>query len=192
MNHQKSQYERSDSMRKWQKILCIIAIIATTIAATHTLKNDCCLCDSFRYHAPCLIDLDEGKILELDLYFPHETKVAELADEQPEMGTFSFVRLGNITGTKLTDSKIIEFGVPIADKTYNPALCKDCKKLLQAGYKGRYVLADLYDMEIKGLIPIAPNTTIDLRCYEITMVENTEKNEIAVTIQGTLNTNNAD
>ena len=106
MNYQKSQYERSDSMRKWQKILCIIAIIATTIAATHSLKKDCCLCDSFRYHAPCLIDLDEGKILELDLYFPHETKVAELADEQPEMGTFSFVRLGNITGTKLTDSKI--------------------------------------------------------------------------------------
>lgn len=47
MNYQKSQYERSDSMRKWQKILCIIAIIATTIAATHSLKNDCCLCDVF-------------------------------------------------------------------------------------------------------------------------------------------------
>ena len=180
-------------MRRWLKYVCPIVIaIAALIFFFFRNQKECSVCNSFRYHAPCLIDLDEGKILELDLSFPHETKVAELADEQPEMGTFSFVRLGNITGTKLTDSKIIEFGVPIADKTYNPALCKDCKKLLQAGYKGRYVLADLYDMEIKGLIPIAPNTTIDLRCYEITMVENTEKNEIAVTIQGTLNTNNAD
>ena len=89
-------------------------------------------------------------MIELDLYFPHETKVAELAEVQEDMSsTFSFVRLGNITGTKLTGSKVIEFGVPIADKTNNPALCKDCRELLQAGYKGRYVLADLYDMEIK-------------------------------------------
>ena len=182
-------------MNRWLKYFCaavVIVAILFTMPFFFQEQKDCCLCNSFRYHAPCLIDLETGDLIELDLYFPHETKVAELADEQPEMGTFSFVRLGNITGTKLTDSKIIEFGVPIADKTYNPALCKDCKKLLQAGYKGRYVLADLYDMEIKGLIPIAPNTTIDLRCYEITMVENTEKNEIAVTIQGTLNTNNAD
>ena len=182
-------------MKRWQKALVVILIvgIASSAALLFTQEEkDCCLCDSFRYHAPCLIDLETGDLIELDLYFPHETKVGELAEIQPDMSTFSFVHLGNITGTKLTDSKVIEFGVPIADKTNNPALCKDCRELLQAGYKGRYVLADLYDMEIKGLIPIAPNTTIDLRCYEITMVENTEKNEIAVTIQGTLNTNNAD
>ena len=182
-------------MKKWIIVLCAVfavALVFISIVSPNQEQKDCCLCDSFRYHAPCLIDLETGDLIELDLYFPHETKVAELADEQPEMGTFSFVRLGNITGTKLTDSKVIEFGVPIADKTSNQALCKDCRELLQAGYKGRYILADLYDMEIKGLIPIAPNTTIDLRCYEITMVENTEKNEIAVTIQGTLNTNNAD
>lgn len=139
-----------------------------------------------------MIDLEKGDLIELDLYFPHETKVAELAEVQPNMSTFSFVHLGNITGTKLTDSKVIEFGVPIADKTYNPALCKDCRELLQAEYKGRYVLADLYDMEIKELIPIVANTSIDLRCYEITMAENTEMNEINVTIQGTLDIDSKD
>ena len=44
--------------------------------------------------------------------------------------------------------------------------------------------------EIKELIPIVANTSIDLRCYEITMVENREKNEINVTIQGTLDISN--
>ena len=183
-------------MKKWIIVLCAVfavALVFTSIVFPNQEQKDCCLCDSFRFHAPCLIDLETGDLIELDLYFPHETKVAELAEVQEDMSsTFSFVRLGNITGTKLTGSKVIEFGVPIADKTYNPALCKDCRELLQAGYKGRYVLADLYDMEIKELIPIVANTSIDLRCYEITMVENTEKNEINVTIQGTLDINSKD
>ena len=180
-------------MKKWMIVLCAVfavALVFISIASPNQEQKDCCLCDSFRYHAPCLIDLETGDLIELDLYFPHETKVAELAEVQPGMSTFSFVHLGNITGTKLTDSKVIEFGVPIADKTNNPALCKDCRELLQAGYKGRYVLADLYDMEIKELIPIVANTSIDFRCYEITMAENTEKNEINVTIQGRLDISN--
>lgn len=180
-------------MKKWMIVLCAVfavALVFISIASPNQEQKDCCLCDSFRYHAPCLIDLETGDLIELDLYFPHETKVAELAEVQPDISTFSFVHLGNITGTKLTDSKVIEFGVPIADKTNNPALCKDCRELLQAGYKGRYVLADLYDMEIKELIPIVANTSIDFRCYEITMAENTEKNEINVTIQGRLDISN--
>ena len=180
-------------MKKWMMVLCAVfavALVFISIASPNQEQKDCCLCDSFRFHAPCLIDLETGDLIELDLYFPHETKVAELAELQPDISTFSFVHLGNITGTKLTDSKVIEFGVPVADKTNNPALCKGCRELLQAGYKGRYVLADLYDMEIKELIPIVVNTSIDLRCYEITMAENTEKNEINVTIQGTLDISN--
>jgi len=179
----------------WQKAFCIVLIVsiaATAILLSTQAKKECCLCSSFQYHAPCLIDLETGKMIELDLYFPHETLVAELADPQPEMGTFSFVSIGNVSGTKLTDSKVIELSVPLADKTSNPALCKGCRRLLPSGYSGRYILADLYDKEIKELIPIVANTSIDLRCYEITMVENTEKNEINVTIQGTLDINSKD
>ena len=77
-------------MRRWLKYVCPIVIaIAALIFFFFRNQKECSVCNSFRYHAPCLIDLDEGKILELDLYFPHETKVAELADEQPEMGTWT-------------------------------------------------------------------------------------------------------
>lgn len=175
-------------MKMWQKILsmvlaiCVIALIGCAAQE----QKDCCLCDNLRYHAPCLIDLETGEMIELDLYFPHETKVAELAEEQPEMDTFSFVKLGNVTGTKLTDSKIIEIDVPNSDKTSDPALCKDCKALLQGGYQGRYVLADLYDKENKMLIPIVDGTEMDLRCYKITMGKNEEKDGIHVVVQGTL------
>lgn len=175
-------------MKMLQKILSValvIGIMALSGCAAQEQK-DCCLCDSFRYHAPCLIDLETGEMIELDLYFPHETKVAELADPQPDMSTFSFVRLGNVLGTKMTGNAIIEVDVPNADKISSPALCKECRALLQKGYKGRYVLADLYDKESKKLIPICGGVEKVLRCYEITMIQNEEKDGIHVVVQGTL------
>ena len=181
-------------MKKWIIVLCAVfavALVFISIVSPNQEQKDCCLCDSFRYHAPCLIDLETGDLIELDLYFPHETKVAELADKQPDMGTFSFVRMGNILGTKLTDSKIVEFSVPLSDKTYSPALCKSCRESLHAGYRGRYVLADLYDMNTKAIIPIIPSSEIlEIRCYQISMTPHEEKEEITVTIQGVLDTDN--
>ena len=183
---------KGSSLKMWQKILSVALAISVValVGCTSQDQKDCCLCDSFRYHAPCLIDLETGDMIELDLYFPHETNVAELADPQPKMSTFSFVKLGNVFGTKLTDSKIIEIEVPCADTTRNPALCKDCRELLQGEYTGRYVLADLYDMEEKTLIPIEDNKEMVLRCYEIIMNQNKEKDRIIVTIQGILGKSN--
>lgn len=181
-------------MNRWLKYFCaavVIVAILFTMPFFFQEQKDCCLCNSFRYHAPCLIDLETGDLIELDLYFPHETKVAELADKQPDMGTFSFVRMGNILGTKLTDSKIVEFSVPLSDKTYSPALCKSCRESLHAGYRGRYVLTDLYDMNTKAIIPIIPSSEIlEIRCYQISMTPHEEKEEITVTIQGVLDTDN--
>ena len=175
-------------MKMWLKILSVVllvVIVATAILLFTKEEKECCLCNSFRYHAPCLIDLETGEMIELDLYFPHETLVAELADPQPEMGTFSFVKLGNVSGTKLTDSKTIEIHIP-NDKTYNPALCSDCRKQLPFGHTSRYIFADLYSKEEKILMPIKADTTVSLRCYDITTENNTEKGGISVVIQGTL------
>lgn len=176
-------------IKRLQKIVSIAlaaVIVLTAILLLNREEKDCCLCDSLRYHAPCLIDLETGDMIELDLYLPHETKVAQLAEEQPEAGGFSFIHFGNVSGTKRTDDKTIELELPAADKTLEPALCKKCRELLQADYVGRYVLADLYDTETKTLIPIADGTHMELRCYEITMTRNAETDGIAVTVQGTL------
>ena len=176
-------------MKMWLKILSVVLVVvvaATAILLFTKEEKVCCLCSSFRYHAPCLIDLETGDLIELDLYFPHETLVAELADPQPEMGTFSFVRIGNVSGTKLTDSKKIEIHIP-DDKTYNPALCSNCRKQLPFGYASRYIFADLYGKEEKVLMPIKADTTFSLRCYDITTERNTEKGGISMLIQGTLN-----
>lgn len=103
------------ALKMWLKIISAALVVVLVIGIFWYFSQEqkaCCLCSSFRFHAPCLVDLETGEMIELDLYFPHPTKVAELADPQPEMGTFSFVGLGDVKGTKLTDSKTIELDIP--------------------------------------------------------------------------------
>ncbi len=173
-------------MKMWQKILSTVSVVILIVAVvsyfTHEEKA-CCLCNSARYHAPCLIDLETGKMIELNLYFPHPALVAELADEQPKMSTFSFIGLGNVTGTKLTGSKTIEIDVPL-EKAVDPALCKTCRKQLSSASVTRYVLADLYDIENKRLIPIQEDLSMTLRCYKITAPKDAD--HLKVMIQGIL------
>lgn len=174
------------SLKMWQRILsCLLVLsMAALIGCSPQNPKECCICNSFRYHAPCLVDLEAGEMIELALYEPHATKVGELAEDQPEIDTFSFVRLGNVTGTKLTGSRTIEIKVPTADQVNAPALCEKCRKMLNGDYTGRYVLADLYDNGSKLLYPMQNGTNIVLRCYEITM--NEQNQEIIVTVQGIL------
>lgn len=174
-------------MKTWQKILSTF-LAAAMLALGGCAKQEqkaCCLCSSFRYHAPCLIDLKTGEMIELALYLPHHTVVAELAEEQPEQGTFSFIRIGNVPGTTLSDSKTIELHIP-DEIVYAPALCPDCKKQLPLGHRNRYILADLYSKEEKVLIPIKADVAFSLRCYAVTTEKSTEKGGISVTVQGTL------
>lgn len=180
--------KRELSLKIWQKLFSLLLVLTTItfMGCTTKEQKECCLCISFRYHAPCLIDLETGDLIELDLYMPHPTLVAELLEPQQKMETFSFVKLGNVVGTKLTDSKIIEFEVPISDKTTNPALCKDCKSALQEEYKGRYVLADLYNVENKLLFSIIDGMELTMRCYNISANRSEDKTAILVTIQGVL------
>ena len=83
-----------------------------------------------------------------------------------------------ITGTKQTAPSVIKLKSPSADKVNAPALCRRCRKMLQQGYNGRYVLAD---MNGKILIPFIASTEVAIEGYEITMV--LRDGEIIVTIQ---------
>ena len=167
-------------------LIALIIVASVIVLSLYPSKQDCCLCDSFRYHAPCLIDLETGDILELALYDPHAIKTAELAENQTQVDTFSFIKFGDIAGTKLTGNRTIEIKVPTSDDARSVVLCKSCRKRLPNDYSGRYILADLYAAEYKELIPIVDSVETQLRCYTILMEENLEKEIIVVTIQGTL------
>ena len=137
------------------------------------------LCEAFRYHGPCLLDLEEGKLIELEIYFPHETLVAELADPQPERGIMSLYRIGEASGYFDSYTERVEMNIP-QEKTYNPALCKECRRLLNNN--DRYVVCDLY--KEKSIIPITDNMEIELRCYSI--LASQEEKGIKLIVQGNL------
>lgn len=175
-------------MKMWQKRISLILAVIVVVVAVLFLKlgnKECCLCSSFRYHAPCLIDLKTGELIELRLYEDHPTLVAELSEKQSHNGTFSFVRLNGVSGTKQTGPERVDLLVT-TEAILFPALCKDCRQQLPAGSVNRFALADLHGMEEKHLIPIVADTALSLRCYDITMEADAEKDSIAVIIQGTL------
>ena len=175
-------------MKMWQKRISLILAVVVVVVASLFLaleSKECCLCSSFRYHAPCLVDLKTGEMIELRLYEDHPTLVAELSEEQSHNGTFSFIRLNGVSGTKQTGPEKVDLFVP-TEAVLFPALCNKCKQQLPFGLASRYVLADLHGMEDKYLIPIVADTVLSLRCYDISMEADTEKGGIAVVILGTL------
>ena len=163
-------------------ILTVAVLVAVIVLAVGVLvfppARSCSLCKAASYDSPCFIDLKTGDVLELSLDGPSETGAVGNTSVQSTVETFSFIRFGRITGTKQTAPSVIKLKIPSADKVNAPALCRRCRKMLQQGYDGRYVLAD---MNGKILIPFIASTEVAIEGYEITMV--LRDGEIIVTIQ---------
>ena len=173
-------------MKKAAKITAAIIAIAIVIgiAISNIEPAQCPLCEFIKSHAPCIVNMQTGEIQELDLYFPHETLVGEIAEEQ-DSSIFSFVSAAGAKGTKITSPYIIELDVPIIREPVSKRhFCRECRKLLGNQDFG-YVLADLYARGEPVIIPITDGMSVDLRCYEITAVRNAEVNIYELTIKGT-------
>lgn len=83
-------------------LLCIALFIILMIYTSGPASEPerCALCDDLARHAPCIINLNTGEKVELNVYEPHPFLVGEIADEQPG-GYFSFVRGAGVEGYKL-------------------------------------------------------------------------------------------
>lgn len=167
-------------MNMWRKLFSLGLVIATiAMAGCNTRKSqECCLCDSPSYTALCIVDLDTGDILELGI-----PSVADAYGGESNVETFSVIRFGNVTGIKQTAPDVIELRIPAADQVEDPTLCTQCRNLLQEGYTGRYVLADLRDSESKMLMPIAGDAELILHSYQIAVKKDSENETINVTIR---------
>ena len=139
-------------MKQWKKMVCIAAatlVICAAIVFLFRNRKECCLCNSPSYLAPCLVDLTTGDILELNLDGPSATNDG---NGQSDVETFSFIRFGNVTGTKQTVPNVITLKIPLEDKSRAPALCRNCRQLLPQGHDGRYVLADLISKTLSSVV----------------------------------------
>ena len=156
-------------MKQWKKLgyLAVVMLVICAVATLLVGKRTCSLCNSPNYSTPCLIDLATGDILELSLVGP---STSNSTSGPTPAETFSFIRFGNVTGTRQTPDKI-ELKIPAEEKVETPALCRMCLKLLPQGYDGRYVLADL---ESRDLLPIINTARYTIYGYQIIVAQSNE------------------
>ena len=172
-----------------------IAIILTTVIVFSAIiysawpvpePERCSLCDSFPRHAPCILKLSTGELVELEIYDPHPYKVAEIAEEQPG-GYFSFVRGAGIDG-HMVAAEYLSATVPVkAERMNKEHFCSDCRELLNDYKRCGYILADVRNPETLVLYPIEEGTSFSLRCYEVEIGKNEEDDKYELMIRGTFN-----
>lgn len=166
-------------------VIAVMLLLFTGCSADVPASKECVLCNAFPRHAPCLVDLNSGKICELEIYQPHHTKVAELSDEQYG-GYMSLVQFGDINGILLGADRV-ELEAPIKSTGIQDSLfCKDCRKLLKDSNCQGYILADLRTPATPSVWTIKDGISFSVRCYEIDITAADDSETLIVVMRGTL------
>lgn len=166
-------------------VIAVMLLLFTGCSADVPASKECVLCNAFPRHAPCLVDLNSGKICELEIYQPHHTKVAELSDEQYG-GYMSLVQFGDINGILLGADRV-ELEAPIKSAGIQDSLfCKDCRKLLKDSNCQGYILADLRTPATPSVWTIKDGISFSVRCYEIDITAADDSETLIVVMRGTL------
>lgn len=173
-------------MKKLIFSLIAVLILLSACGNEAPEPDRCALCDNLSHHAPCIINLNTGELLELDVYEPHPFLVGEIAEEQ-RCGYFSFVRGAGVEGYKL-GAESVTITIPIkTEKLDQKHFCSSCRKLLTDYSKQGYALVDLKDNQVPVLYPISTDLKVSLRCYEISVKEIREDGKYEIIIIGMLN-----
>ena len=166
-------------------VIAVMLLLFTGCSADVPATKECVLCNAFPRHAPCLVDLNSGKICELEIYQPHHTKVAELSDEQYG-GYMSLVQFGDINGILLGADRV-KLEAPIKSTGIQDSLfCKDCRKLLKDSNCQGYILADLRTPATPSVWTIKDGISFSVRCYEIDITAADDSETLIVVMRGTL------
>ena len=164
----------------WSALLVVLMVCST---APIPEPERCSMCDDLSRHALCIINLSTGEKLELDIYEPHPFLVGEIAEEQPG-GYFSFIRGAGIEGYKV-GAEYIVISVPVkSEKMDQQYFCNTCRDRLASNAKSGYVLVDLKEPDKPVVYPINTSISFLLRCYSVSVQENTEKDKYEITITG--------
>ncbi len=149
----------------------------------------CALCGSGNgiwYHAPCVVDLARGTVVELQVYDGSPTKVGEIAPHQssniliinPNAG-FSVMRIADEQTSKATVPK--EKWIMTAS-----LFCYDCRRVLMNTAIQDHVLVDMHDLENIQAYPIEDGAVYEIRDYTVTMEYNRQQKGFDIEVTGHL------
>lgn len=164
----------------------LIAGLCLILLMNPPKPDRCAVCTSLKRHAPCVLNLNTGKIVELELYEPHSRKVGEIAETQ-DQSIFSFISIDGSKGTKTTNPWEIKINLP---KKVQPKskkhYCSHCIELLSHHWNG-YVILDLYQPSSPIVYSIHDGATYSIRCYSISITTDAETQQYVLEEIGTYN-----
>lgn len=144
----------------------------------------CFICDGLPYHAPCVVNLSTGRVLELSVYDNDPAKQGELAGNQTK-GHFEFIGGDGMVAMKDAGYSC-SINTPSDSAEMNPALfCDVCLEALSQVQNNGIVLADLYDLQDPHFYAIETAAEHSFRCYDIQIVTQ-ENGQHHITVTGTL------
>ncbi len=164
--------------------LFLIAGLCLILLLNPPEPNRCAICTSIKRHAPCLLNLNTGKIVELELYEPHSLKVGEIAETQNQ-SFFSFINIDGSKGTIITNPWKININLPKnVQPTSRKHYCSHCRELLSRHWNG-YVILDLYQPSSPIVYSVHDGATYSIRCYLISITTDAETQQYMLEEIGT-------
>lgn len=170
-------------MRLMVATLCISLILLFCAGCYNARMQElnCCLCKSVPQHAPCIVNLSTGRILELQVYESDPFAVAELAQTQRE-GYFFFLHDAGVEGY-IDGARQAKVHVPKESAPMNPQyFCAECTEILSDYLDQGFALVDTANLASIKAYPIEDGAAFSVRCYDITvsLTEDAEKYEVTV------------
>lgn len=145
--------------------------------------EQCSICDNLSRHGLCIINLNTGEKLELDIYEPHPFLVGEIAEEQPG-GYFRHIRGAGIEGY-IVGAEYGVVSVPVrAEKINEQYFCNSCRERLTSKAISGFALLDLKKADEPVVYPIGISASFSVRCYSVSVQESAEKGKWEITITG--------
>ena len=155
--------------------------------------ESCAICSNSRgptFHAPCLLDLSTGNLVELAIYEPSCRYPGELSENQSlDHSVITFTANGDpMFIDRLKDIQRCvtylpgEEGEPMDPEHY----CRNCRAILARAATTGYVLLDLYHLDEIEAYPIEEGAEYNIRIYSVSVTHDIENNYLTVTNIGHL------
>lgn len=172
-------------MKKIKLQIYIVLLIVLIVCSMESIQEPdrCSMCADLSRHAPCIINLNTGEKLELDIYEPHPFLVGEIAEEQSG-GYFSIIKGAGADGYRI-GAEYIVISIPVKSEKMNQHLfCNACRKLLANERENGYILADLKNPEEPIVYSVNVATSFSIRCYSVLIQEKMDNKEYQIIITG--------
>lgn len=145
----------------------------------------CYLCEGLRHHAPCLVNLSTGEILELAVYDSDPIQQGELSQTQTT-GFYAFTMIDGVVAIRNAGIACSASLSSSSNDFEEYFFCDTCTTKILAVSDYGYVLADLYNLTNIQLFSLTANSNFTLRNYDISVFADTDKNEVEIEVRGTL------